>query len=86
MRNLNGPFSNRDYVVTYSAERTAEGDVNHFLHFDTGDGLSTQAPVGTLHANLEKNAGGGLTFPIGPKSSLWNYRHLFGDQPLLSPP
>jgi len=86
MRNLNGPFSNRDYVITYSAERTAEGDVNHFLHFDTGDGLSTQAPVGTLHANLEKNAGGGLTFPIGPKSSLWNYRHLFGDQPLLSPP
>jgi multidrug efflux pump subunit AcrA (membrane-fusion protein) len=86
MRNLNGPFSNRDYIITYSAERTAEGDVNHFLHFDTGDGLSTQAPVGTLHANLEKNAGGGLTFPIGPKSSLWNYRHLFGDQPLLSPP
>lgn len=86
MRNLNGPFSNRDYVITYSAERTGEGDVNHFLHFDTGDGLSTQAPVGTLHANLEKNAGGGLTFPIGPKSSLWNYRHLFGDQPLLSPP
>ena len=85
LRYLNGQYIDRDCVITYSAERTAGGDVNHFLHF-AGDGRSAQAPVGTLHANPEKNTSGGLTFPIGPKSSLWNYRHLFGDQPLLSPP
>ena len=86
LRYLNGQYIDRDCVITYSAERTAEGAVNHFLHFDTGDGRSAQALVGTLHANPEKNASGGLTFPIGPNSPLWNYRYLFGDQPLLSPP
>jgi multidrug efflux pump subunit AcrA (membrane-fusion protein) len=86
LRELNGPYSDLDLVVTYRAERAAEGDVHHFLQFEAGDSRRTQLFVGTLHAKPEKKGDDGLTFPIGPQSPLWNYRHLFGDQPLFSPP
>ncbi|MEN9733773.1 MAG: hypothetical protein RLZ45_1768 [Verrucomicrobiota bacterium] len=85
LRDLTGPFNNSDYVVTYRAERNAEGDVQHMLGFDTGEGSRAEMSVGTLHANPEKNVDDSLTFPIGSNSPLWHYRHLFGDQPLLLP-
>lgn len=55
-----------------------------------GDQYSLYVPFG-----LEPNQGmtsddgwtvAGVGFPLAPNSPLWNYRHLFGDQPLLPSP
>lgn len=90
LADLTPPLGDRECFVTYRAERSAEGDVQHYLRFDSVDGGTTyQFPVGTLRADQGVIDDGlavfGLTFPIGPNSPLWNYRHLFGDQPLLRP-
>lgn len=83
---LTNPMGDRDCFVAYRAERTSGGDVQHYLRFDAINGSTTyQVPVGTLRANPGMIDEGVLTFPIGPDSALWNYRHLFGDQPLLRP-
>jgi len=86
LASLTPPIGDSDCFVTYRAERTAEGDVEHYLRFDATEGRRThQAPLGILRANPRMTEDHSRTFPIGPDSPLWNYRHLFGEQPLLRP-
>lgn len=90
LADLTTPLGARECFITLRAERTAEGEVLHYLRFEAVDGNTTfQYPVGSLRADqglIEDDvAAFGQTFPIDPYSPLWNYRHLFGDQPLLRP-
>jgi hypothetical protein len=67
-----GEFGNHDYSVTLRADRDGAGNVTHCLEFsfDEGHGRSTYSyPV---------------EFPLTSESPLWNYRHLFGQAPLLT--
>lgn len=83
---LGSPLAVGDGFVIYLAERDADGGVNHYLRFETANGATaSQFHVGTLPADPAMSDGSELPFPIGPDSPLWNYRHLFGDQPLLRP-
>jgi hypothetical protein len=83
---LGSPLGEGGGFVAYLAERDADGAVNHYLRLETADGATaSQLQVGTLPADPTMSGGSELPFPIGPHCPLWNYRHLFGDQPLLRP-
>lgn len=89
---LTHPLGDRDCFITYHAERSADGTVQHWLRFDATDGSSMyQFPVANRapDPSISDNDGGAMSdldFPIQPNSPLWHYRHLFGDQPLLPLP
>lgn len=88
------PMGMENLEVVLSADRQPNGTVKHRLTFTDpqrpGDRYSMNVPF-----DLEANQGmtsddgwsaAGLAFPLSPNSPLWSYRHLFGDQPLLSAP
>jgi len=88
------PMGMDNLEVVFSADRQADGTVKHRLTFTDpqrpGDRYSLNVPFG-LEANQGMTSDDGWTvagvgFPLAPNSPLWNYRHLFGDQPLLLPP
>jgi hypothetical protein len=59
------------YVVTYRGNREADGRVEHTIQIGHGDAESW-SPL--------------LEFPVEPGSALWDYRHLFGEEPLIPLP
>lgn len=88
------PMGMENLQVVFSADRQADGTVKHRLTFTDpqrpGDRYSLNVPFG-LEANqgMSSDDGwmvAGVGFPLSPNSPLWSYRHLFGDQPLLSTP
>lgn len=86
------PIGDRDLILTYHAERAADGTVQHWLRFDdTAHTVMYQYPIDFSAPNPsptdgESQAVSGTRLPLTTDSPLWNYRHLFGDQPLLPLP
>ena len=63
-----GPEGDVDSLVTYYADRKEDGTVAHFISEKT------------------KGLGGltsGVAFPVEPGTVLWQWRHLFGEEPLI---
>lgn len=88
------PMGMDNLEVVFSADRQPDGSVKHRLTF-----TDPQRPGNrySLNVPFEPEANQGMTsdegwsvagvgFPLSPQSPLWSYRHLFGDQPLLSAP
>lgn len=80
-------------IVTFSASRDANGEVTHRLRFQDaakpGNWYDFIVPFEIEpHQAFTSDEGllvAGVEFPLNPNSALWNYRHLFGDQPLIPP-
>lgn len=89
-RQLIPPIGDTDVLLTYYAERQSDGTIQHFLRFDDAARTSMQQfPVNFIGQDQgmtdgESHSINGLKFPLDPDSPLWSYRHLFGDQPLLT--
>jgi hypothetical protein len=66
-----GQFGNDGYSVTLYADRNAAGEVSHQIRFSQENGS------GKNFYNYS------VYFPLSPESILWDYRHLFGQEPLL---
>lgn len=68
-----GQYGNQAYSLTFYADLDDSGQVNHHLEFvlDNGSGKARY--------------GYGVNFPLTPESPLWDYRHLFGQEPLIAP-
>lgn len=87
------PIGHADVVITFSADRDPEGYVRHRLRFADPERIGNHVEHDILfdpepHQGLmsgEVLLVAGIGFPIEPFSPLWNYRHLFGDQPLIPP-
>ncbi len=62
-------FSEKDWTITYSADRKADGSIEHQIRMNN--------PRGTHYMPVY--------FPLEPSSPIWRYTHFFGDQPLLTP-
>ncbi|MBL9138494.1 MAG: hypothetical protein JNK85_21680 [Verrucomicrobiales bacterium] len=86
------PMGMENLVVVFSADRQPDGSVNHRLTFTDpdrpGDRYSLNVPF-DLGANqgMTSDDGwsvAGVGFPLASNSPLWSYRHLFGDQPLMT--
>ncbi|MCC7374744.1 MAG: hypothetical protein IT581_08810 [Verrucomicrobiales bacterium] len=86
------PMGMENLVVVFSADRQPDGSVNHRLTFTDpdrpGNRYSMNVPF-DLGANQGMTSDDGWTvagvgFPLAPNSPLWSYRHLFGDQPLMT--
>ena len=71
------PFGVDESLVSFQAERQADGSVRHQLQFESSDRSSK-----TFHPVYFAEDG---TLGTDENSALWNYRHLFGDKPLLFP-
>jgi len=92
IEDLTTPIGDRDCIVGYHAERSADGTVQHYLRFEAGDGSSMHQYVvdfmrwgqptsdGVSHSTAKE------PYRTSVGSPLWHYRHLFGDQPLLPLP
>ena len=65
-----GQYGKDGYTIKYFADRKSDGTVNHQLHIE--------------QLNRQGSYGYRIHFPTDPASPLWKYRHLLGDQPLLS--
>jgi hypothetical protein len=61
----------RTSIPKYYAHRKPDGSVEHGFEVDTPGLGSMSMPV---------------DFPLTPDSMLWQFRHLFGDQPLIPIP
>ena len=87
---LTPPIGDDDVLLTYYAERRSDGTIQHFLRFDDAARRTMyQYPVAFIRPEQgmtdgESHSISGLKFPLDPESPLWSYRHLFGDQPLLT--
>ncbi len=68
-----GQYGSQPFTATLSADREADGTVTHTLRLEHEEGNGK-----TLY-----------TYPVyfaeGPNSNLLPYRHLFGEEPLLTP-
>jgi hypothetical protein len=90
--NLTSPLGDREVIITYRADRQTNGSIQHYLSFsDPAGTVMYNRPVEFQIPNPPLNYGESPAVidtgsPLSPDSALWNYRHLFGDQPLLSPP
>jgi len=84
------PIVDDNVLLTYYAERQPDGTILHFLRFDDAARRTMyQYPVVFIRPDQgmtdgESHSISGLKFPLDPDSPLWSYRHLFGDQPLLT--
>jgi len=89
---LTSPLGDREVIIAFQADRQPDGSIRHWLRFsDPAGTVMYKQPVEFQTPNPPLNHGEspaviGTGSPLGPDSVLWNYRHLFGDQPLLSPP
>jgi hypothetical protein len=88
IEDLTTPIGDRDCIVGYHAERAADGNVQHYLRFEAGDGSSMhQYAVGFSRTITgESPAADNEPYRADIGHALWHYRHLFGDQPLLPLP
>ena len=68
-------YQHRDqgFEIKLTADRQANGELSHQLQ------VSIQDPDGG-----SSHYGSGIQYPLEPGSALWNYRDLFGDQPLIT--
>ena len=68
-------YQHRDqgFEIKLTADRQSDGEVSHQIH------VSTLDPDGGSSSHGE-----GIQYPLVPGSGLWNYRDLFGTQPLLT--
>ncbi|MCC6232453.1 MAG: hypothetical protein IT580_07400 [Verrucomicrobiales bacterium] len=86
------PMDMENLVIVFSADRLPDGSINHRLTFTDperpGNRYSLNVPF-----DLGSNQGAtsddgwmvaGVGFPLAPNSPMWGYRHLFGDQPLMT--
>jgi hypothetical protein len=89
---LTSPIGDREVIIAYQADRQTDGSIRHWLSFsDPAGTVMYNQPVEFQIPNPPLNYGESPAVidtgsPLAPNSPLWNYRHLFGDQPLLSPP
>jgi hypothetical protein len=65
------PHGNYPFALTLSADRTASGQANHQLILTQDIGAGKNSYYYPVY------------FPLTPDSPLWDYRHLFGEEPLL---
>lgn len=90
------PFGYQEQIVTYSADRMEDGSVQHKLGLTNPSRLAAYCfpinfdppanpAVTPSEAGGSPAATGGNPAPLSPDSALWNYRHLFGTDPLLTP-
>ena len=89
---LTSPLGDREVIIIYRAERQTNGSIQHLLSFVDPTGSAVyhrpvefQTPNPPLNYS-ESPAVIDTGSRLSPDSALWNYRHLFGDQPLLSAP
>jgi hypothetical protein len=86
------PIGDREVIIAYHAARQPDGSIRHWLRFSDPAGTVTyNQPVEFQIPNPPLNYGESPAVidtgsRLSPDSALWNYRHLFGDQPLLSAP
>ena len=68
-------YQHRDqgFEIKLTADRQSDGVISHQVH------VSTQDPDGG-----SSHFGSGVQYPLEPGCALWNYRDLFGTQPLLT--
>jgi hypothetical protein len=66
-----GRFGNQAYKATLYADRNDSGEVSHQLK------VVQETPSGNTMYNYP------VYFPLTPDTALWDYRHLFGQEPLL---
>jgi hypothetical protein len=71
MIDVYGFDGDRASLVSLTADRAADGAVTHSLKMGNEGGDSKSV---------------GVFYPIGADSPLWNYRHLFGSEPLFPLP
>jgi cell division protein FtsB len=86
------PLGGADVVVAYGARRDPNGEVRHWIRFTdpVQAGNMYELPVRFDPAPNQALTSdhtfiAGIHHPLQPDSALWNYRHLFGDQPLIPP-
>ena len=90
--NLTSPIGDREVVIVYRADRQTDGSIQHYLSFsDPAGTVMYNQPVEFQIPNPPLNYGESPAVidtgsRLSPDSALWNYRHLFSDQPLLSAP
>ena len=90
--NLIPPIGDQEVIIAYQAARKPDGSIRHWLSFsDPAGTVMHNQPVEfqTLNPPLNHGESSGVIGAgslLSPNSPLWNYRHLFGDQPLFSPP
>ena len=89
---LTSPIGDREVIIAYQADRQTDGSIRHWLSFsDPAGTVMYNQPVEFQIPNPPLNYGESPAVidtgsRLSPDSALWNYRHLFGDQPLLSAP
>lgn len=89
---LTSPIGDREVIIAYQADRQTDGSIRHWLSFsDPAGTVMYNQPVEFQIPNPPLNYGKSPAVidtgsRLSPDSALWNYRHLFGDQPLLSAP
>jgi hypothetical protein len=90
------PMGDEDRIITFTADRQPDGSVQHTLHFTNPPhnrayqfgiqfNLQPNQAFTTSEDDGSQSVAVGVSLPLSPNSGLWNYRHLFGAQPLLLP-
>jgi hypothetical protein len=65
----------QESVVRLTANRRADGTIRHQLEFEY-----------FREGKKVRSSSTSVSFPTQPGSALWEYRHLFGTEPLIAAP